>query len=185
MPQNTSRGYIYPLYGDANSFPAQIQDLATDIDADMDSLFDRVLAGNNQPACSVEATANLAIANNTDVTVTYATELYDNAAMVNLGVSTTTITFPLSGVYVACFRGSFASNANAGARSAAFVVSGAAGTVSRKTIPGETGVAVANAMTQVFYTTAGTTMTVVVRQNSGAALNLVTRRLQVARMSDI
>lgn len=185
MPQDTSRGYTYPLYGDASSFPSQIQTLATDFDTDIQSLITRVVSGNNQPACSVEGTVNQAIANNTDVTVTYATELYDNAAMVNLGVSTTTITFPESGIYIACFRGSLASNANAGGRQVAFVTTGPLGTVARRTIPGETGVAVAVAMTALFSVNAANTMTVVARQNSGASLNLVTRRLQVAKVSEL
>lgn len=183
MPQNTSRGYTYPLYSDPTDFPAQIQELATDIDLDMDSLFDRIIAAKNQPACSISGSVVLPVPSATTVTSTYDTELYDNDAMVNLGVSNTTVTFTETGIYIATARNSFASNGNSLGRQISFVTTGILGTVARKTIQGETGISVAINLTAVFFATSGDTMTVTNRQNSGASVDLVTRRLQVAKVS--
>lgn len=191
MPENTSRGYTYPTYGDLmENFPAQIQDLATDIDTDMDTLFDRVVAGYNQAACRVRSSLiNQAIPVNTDVTATYAEELYDNAGMVNLGVSNTIINITQTGLYVACGRATFQPNGNAtvNSRQIAIISSGALGTVGRKCLEADTTLAVATAvqLTVLFWAAAGTTLTMVQRQNSGASLNTSTRTMMVARTGDL
>lgn len=185
MPQNTSRGYTYPLYTDGTDFPAQIQELATDIDTDMDQLFDRVIAGNIQAACSIESTVVQAVANNTDVTATWATETYDNDAMVNLGVSNTTVNLNDSGIYIASVRVTMNTNGNGEGRQVSIVTTGTLGTVGRKSIQGETGAGVAVNLTSLFYSAGGTTLTVVMRQNSGLSLNALSRKLQVAKVSTL
>lgn len=188
MPQNTPRGYTYPLYTDVNNFPAQIQDLATDIDTDIDALWDRVVAGYNQPACRVRSTGiNQAIAANTDVTATYAEELYDNANMVDLGVSNTTINIVQTGLYIATGRVTFLSNGNAtiNARQVSLVSSGSLGIVGRRSVQGDQNVATAVSLTIAFWAAGGTTFTMVQRQNSGASLNSSTRQLMVARVGTL
>lgn len=189
MPENTSRGYTYPVFTDANSFPAQIHDLAQDIDADMEALDLRISAGYNFPACSVQASGvNQSVANNTDVTATYDTELYDNAAMVDLGVSNTTINIVATGLYIAIGRSTFAASAaGATGRSIRLVSSGALGVIARKSIRGNEGLAATTTVhiVSLFYAVSGTTMTMVQRQNTGVAINSVFRQLQVAKMGDL
>lgn len=185
MPENTSRGYTYPVYTDPANFPAQIEDLARDIDTDMQSLFDRVADGLNQPACYVRANGvNQAIAANTDVTATFVTEVYDNANMVNLGVSNTTITFPESGIYLATSRVTFLSNGTVPdtGRMTNLVTNGIFGTVGRRSVLGNTSVATAVALTVLFFAGAGNTMTLLQRQNTSASLNSSTRMLAVAKV---
>lgn len=182
MPQNTSRGYSYPLYTDPADFPAQIQDLATDIDTDMDSLWDRLTAGYNQAACRVRAaTINQSIANNTDVAASFAEELYDNAGMVDLGTSATTINITQTGTYLAVGRATFAAGTSGSGRQLALVSSGSLGTVGRKSQPQDSASGVPVNLTVLFWAAAGTTLQLIQRQNSGAAINTTTRTLMVAK----
>jgi hypothetical protein len=188
MSQNTSRGYTYPTYGDANSFPAQIQDMATDMDTDMDSLFDRVTAGYNFAACSVQASGvNQSIANNTDVTATYDTELYDNAAMFTVGTSATNVNLTASGLYVAIGRATFASSAAGATGRQIHLVHSTLGVLARKSIDGNEGLAATTTvhLMTLFWAPSGTFVTLVQRQNTGAAINSVFRQLQVAKMGDL
>jgi hypothetical protein len=188
MPQNTSRGYTYPLYTDPADPAAQIQELATDIDTDMDNLWDRMLAGYNQPACRIRASGiNQAVAVSTDVTATFAEELYDNANMVDLGVSNTTVNLVQTGLYIACSRATFATNGNAtvNARQLTIVTTGSLGTIGRRAIEGSQIDSTAVQLTVLFWAAAGSTLTLVQRQNSGASLNTTTRTLMVAKMGDL
>lgn len=189
MPQNTPRGYTYPLYGDANSFPAQIQDMATDIDADMQALINRITAGYNFASASVQASGvNQSIANNTDVTATYDTELYDNAAMANLGVSNTILSITQTGVYLCIARATFASSAAAATgREIRLVSSGIGGTIARKSIDGNEGLAATTTvhLVNIAHLAAGTTLSMVQRQNTGAAINSVFRQLQAAKLGGL
>lgn len=184
MPQNTSRGYTYPTYGDPADFPAAMQELATDIDTDIDALFDRLTAGYNMAAARVRSSLiNQAVANNTDVTATYAEELYDNTGMVDLGTSNTTLTFTQTGLYIASARVTFASGGpGPGNRQVRIVTSGILGTVARKSIIGDTSNGTPVATACLFYAAVGDTINVVQRQNSGASINTTTRTLMVARM---
>lgn len=184
MPQNTSRGYTYPLYGDANNFPAQIQELATDIDGDMQTLYNRIAAAKNQPACDVWGSAVQAVAAaSTGTAAIYDLEQYDNDSMVNLGVSNTTVTFTETGIYIVTGRVSFSSNGNGNGRQISFTTSGVLGNAARKTVQGETGRGVALNLTAILFATAGDTMVMAMRQNSGISADTTTRRLQVAKVS--
>lgn len=186
MPESTSRGYPYPLYSDPADFPSQIQDLAEAIDLDVDGLYDRVATGYNPPTCIVRAVGvNQAVANNTDVTATYAEEVYDNASMFNLGTSTTTITFPVSGIWVAVSRITFLSNGNALGRQVAITTTGSLGIVGRKSTLAATAVSVGVHQTVLFFAEAGSTVTQVQRQNSGLSLNTSTRYLAVSKVSEL
>lgn len=81
MPANTPRGYSYPLYTDAHNFPAAIQDLAQDIDVDVAAQLALQTNYLDQPSARVSSNVVQAIASNTDVTLTWATEEYDNAGL--------------------------------------------------------------------------------------------------------
>lgn len=189
MPENTSRGYTYPVFTDLNGFPAQIQDLATDIDGDMQSLVNRIASGYNFPAVSVQASGvNQSVANNTDVTASYDTELYDNAGMFNAGVSATNVNIVATGLYVAIGRSTFANSAaSPSGRSIRLVSSGVTGVIARKSINGNSGLAATTTVhiVALFHAVSGTTVTMVQRQNTGAAINSVFRQLQVAKMGDL
>lgn len=188
MPANTSRGYTYPLYTDPADPAAQIQELATDIDTDMDSLWDRMTAGYNQPGCRVRSSGiNQAIPVSTDVTATFAEELYDNQGMVNLGVSNTNINIVQTGLYLATARITFLSNGNAtvNARQVTIATTGSLGTVGRRAVEGKQNNATAVQLSALFWIAAGGVVTVVQRQNSGASVNSSTRTLMVARMGGL
>jgi hypothetical protein len=98
MTANTPRGYTYPLYTDPHDFPTQIQDFATDVDTDVQAQVNLETNMLNQPSARASGSAAQAIASNTDVTVTYATEEYDNAGLFTL-VSPTIMTFSELGIY--------------------------------------------------------------------------------------
>jgi len=192
MAGSTSRGYPYPTYGDLMDFPTQIQDLAEAIDLDMDSLWDRLLAGYNQPAVYVRGTGNQAIANNTGVTATYTTEVYDNAGMFDIGVSTSLVNIISSGIYIVSGRVSYTANGAAltGGRQVSLVSSGALGVLARRAIAADTGAIAPAGTTAVSLTTigfmaAGTTLTMVHLQNSGAVIQSATRTLCAARIGGL
>ncbi|HEX6518287.1 MAG TPA: hypothetical protein VF049_22190 [Nocardioidaceae bacterium] len=115
MPQNTPRGYTYPLYSDPTNLPAQLQELATDVDADVEALDTTITATLNAPSARVESQAPalgpLPVGANT--TLTYTDEIYDNAGMVNLGANNSVITINTPGIYV--LTGYIRINANASA----------------------------------------------------------------------
>jgi hypothetical protein len=86
MPQNTSRGYPYPLYTDTpKDFPQAIEDLATAIDADVAALEAFVAGARDRP--SMQASSNIAqnIPNNTVTAVSWAggAAAYDNTLIFN------------------------------------------------------------------------------------------------------
>lgn len=108
MPANTPRGYSYPLYTDTmNGFAAAMQDLATDVDTDMQTLVNQVNAAQNRPSVRVTATANQAIVANTDTLATFATEAYDNNSMADLAVDNTRIQLQQAGIYMITARVTF------------------------------------------------------------------------------
>lgn len=84
MPQNTSRGYPYPLYTDTpTDFPSAIEDLATAIDADVTSLDGFISGARNRPSLMITQAATQNIPNNTATALTWAASpiRYDNAGM--------------------------------------------------------------------------------------------------------
>lgn len=100
MPQNTSRGYTYPLYGDTQNFPAQIQDLAQDIDADVQTLDTEIDTALHAASASVSGSINAAVAPNVTTTVQWNSEDWDNSGFVNLGVNNTRIRITQTGAYI-------------------------------------------------------------------------------------
>lgn len=100
MPATTPRGYEYPLYSDTQNVPAQLQALAEDIDTDVQGLYNSSAAARNAPTAAVDTAGILATPSGSMTTMTWTAELYDNAGMVNLGVSNTVITIPQTGLYL-------------------------------------------------------------------------------------
>lgn len=81
MPQNTPRGYTYPLYTDPQDVRAAIQELATDLDTDIEALADQIFNAKNRRTTALVNNANQTITANTDTQVTLQTVNYDNGAM--------------------------------------------------------------------------------------------------------
>jgi len=104
MPANTTRGYTYPLYADTQNFPAQIQDLAQDIDLDVDQLADRVAAANAAASVLLRTTTTPLIAPNVTTTIQFGSEDFDNAGLADLAVNNTRISIQNTaahrGVYI-------------------------------------------------------------------------------------
>jgi hypothetical protein len=102
MTLTTPRGYPYAEYTDPMNPAGNIQALATAVDTDMQTLYDRVNAGKHQPTCYLRApfTTLQAVAANTNVLATYTTEVVDTDNMANLGTSNTTINITQTGIYL-------------------------------------------------------------------------------------
>lgn len=99
MPATTPRGYEYPLYGDTQNPPAQIQALAEDIDVDVQSLYTARTTALNAPTALISQLSD-PIPNGVLTTITFDNELYDNAGMVNLGTDATAISITSAGLYL-------------------------------------------------------------------------------------
>lgn len=100
MPQNTSRGYPYPLYTDApKNFPQAIQDLATAIDTDMTALTAFISGARARPSMQITQNTAQNITNNTVTALTWAgaTVNYDNAGLHTLPSG---LTLTQRGVYL-------------------------------------------------------------------------------------
>lgn len=187
MPANTPRGYTYPLYSDPANPPAQIQDFAQDVDTDVQNQVNRIAGALNRPSAECRATANQAIAANTNVFATFTTEEYDNAAMINLGVNNDRITFTSTGVYLIHAEANFAPNGNAtvGGREGIIVPNLLSGTDARQSLRGhitfDTELCV-----QLLYQvqTVGDFVRFQVRQSSGAALNISARSFSATKVAD-
>lgn len=123
MPQNTPRGYTYPCFSDNATFPAQIQDLAQDIDLDVQSIITNIGdARNTPPSCKAQTTGvATAIAAGGLVTLSFATEIYDNAGMFT--PPSPNITIPVEGLYLIAFNCTF-SGPNNGVRAVQLGVGG-------------------------------------------------------------
>ncbi|MGW0034666.1 hypothetical protein ACWDXD_33235 [Streptomyces sp. NPDC003314] len=187
MP-TTSRGYSYPAYTDLTNFPAQIQDLALDIDADVTAnLQSGAAAALNMPSCRVARTSgSQAIANNTNVTLTYTTETYDSGAFFNIGTSATNLVVQTPGVYLLAGSVNIAPDGSA-TGAAALIMASSAGLV-----PNPIGVSrnldndkhTSLACTTLHYVpVAGEILTMLVRHNHGASLNAEIAQFTVTRIA--
>lgn len=189
MSLNTPRGYTYPVYGGLTDFPAQIQDMAQDIDADMQSLFSRVTAMYNQPAARADGSAVQAVANNTNVTAVYDTETYDNSTIINLGSSTTQLTIPTTGIYVAVGSAVWVNNGNPGSGACQISIVSSTGptTVGARAISADFPVGTAQPtlsnVTAIFSAVAASTVNMMLRQSTGASMNTSSRQLVLAKIS--
>ena len=186
MPANTPRGYTYPLYTDPANFPAQVQDFATDVDADVQAIVNSAnTALTAAPSVRISATANQAIAANTNVIVTWATEEYDNAAMGNLGVNNERITFTSTGYYIISAEVNFAPNGNAtvNGRSGLLLYTGGAAGDAAYRVRGAQSMDVEWGVTTLARVTSlPAFVQVQVRQESGASLNISARSFTATKV---
>lgn len=186
MPANTPRGYTYPLYTDVANPPAQLQDFATDVDTDVAALVARQTAALNRASARVSATANQAIAANTNTLATFAVEEYDNAAMANLGVNADRLTFTETGIYLVTAEVNFASNGNATVNGRMLtLVPNLSGDKGHQTTRGAQNMDTEMTTTILYRcVTVGDFISVRVRQESGAALNISARSFSATKVAD-
>lgn len=186
MPANTPRGYTYPLFTDAQDFPADIQELAEDIDLDVQTItdlggtaFDRVLARARSSTAQV-------IATNTTVAITFASEDYDYGGLWTPGAPTV-FTFPETGVYHIALSVEFFFNGNAtvGGRSVLMTsTSGIHPTVARESRLGHQNRNTSVELSSLYMcVTAPETLSLFVRHNSGASVTLGDRLCSVTKVS--
>lgn len=187
MPANTSRGYTYPLYTDPINIPSDLQDFATDVDGDVQTLVNQVNAAQNRPSVRVTATANQSITQNTDVLATFATEAYDNNNMADLAVDNTRIQLQQNGIYLLTTRITFAA-----ASPAAFVCfvrmnssAGVIGTPGQMSITGDDARTTEITIEQlhVVNTVIPDNITVTVRHTFTAAINISARSLTATKIA--
>jgi hypothetical protein len=184
MPQDTPRGYTYPLYTDAANFPAQIQNFAQDVDVDVQSLINASSAALNTPSARALATANQAIPASTSTNVTFTTETYDNAAMINLGVNADRVTFTSPGVYLINAECNFAPNNNAtvGERGGRLIPSAGPTVVWNASRGAQTADTELSLTGFLYVPTAGIFINFSVWHNSGAAVNITARSISAMKV---
>jgi hypothetical protein len=191
MPGFTPRGYEYPLYTDAgHNFPADIQALAEDIDADVQAQVNTLTGALAQPSVRVSSTATQAVAANTDVTVTWDTEDFDNGGIWVIG-SPTIFTFTEVGLYLISASARWPSNADSTLSSCGLrIVSSATGTRARHEV--RRGVDSVPDTIQTFTHVAtlheiaapGETISIVARHNMAVASAVIEREFSATKISE-
>lgn len=186
MPANTPRGYTYPTYGDVANPPAQIQDMAQDIDTDVAGLVARTTAALNRPSARISETANQLIAANTNTFLTFSVEEYDNGGMANLGVNNDRLTFPETGIYQVTAEVNFSSNGNATVNGRSMIFApNLQPEKGHQSSRGAQSMDTEMSSTMLYQVvTAGDFIRVRVRQESGAALNVSARSFSATKVSD-
>lgn len=190
MPQNTpNRAYTYPVYGDAQDFPAQSLELATDIDLDVQDLDDQIQEALNRQSVAIRATTTQNIPVGAGYTaLTWTSTDYDNAAMATLP---TGVTIPREGVYLITAKVTFAGT---GIGSPQYYVEarlrstlGFMSVISQTSTETTGNVDAALQLTHLFYNdgTAGDVISVDVRHSHGAIRVVGARDLSVTRLSQI
>jgi hypothetical protein len=188
MTANTPRGYTYPLLTDPADFPTQIQDFAQDVDTDVQAQVTATAAALNAPSARASHSLNQAINPSTFTFVTFNTEEYDNAAMVNLGVNNDRITFTSTGIYLVEAQVNFAPNGNAvvGGRKGAIVQNLSGVSEAHNTIPGIQTFATELSITSLInVVTIGDFVRLRVIHDSGAALNVDARSISATKVSSL
>lgn len=185
MPQNTPRGYTYPLYGDAASFPAQIQDFAQDVDADVASLVTQTTAALNRPSARISTTDNQLMVPSTPVFCTFTVEEYDNAAMANLGVNNDRLTFTQAGIYLLSGDITFAANGNVAAGGRKIDIWTSTGNeVARDTRRGASNEITESNITFLYSATAGSFVRLQATHTSGGNLHINIRSLSATKVAN-
>ncbi|MHA4774771.1 hypothetical protein L1085_009735 [Streptomyces sp. MSC1_001] len=180
MPLNTPRGYTYPEYPDTQNFPAVMQDLAQDIDTDVQARYNEIADSVEYPSVLIHKTVAQSIPSNTNTLLTFGTEVYDNDNMANLGVSNTQITIQTAGVYIV--SGSVTLNGNGNATpAAAALIAGIPVGVSHNL---DNDKSTCLSFTTLHSVTAPPqAITLTVRHNSPAAVNAAVAQLSATRIS--
>lgn len=189
MPQNTSRGYTYPLYTDPHDFPNDIQELAEDIDTDVQAQINVQADALAQPSARVSETASQAIAANTDVTLTWGTEEIDNNGFWVIGAPTI-FTVTELGMYFISASAEWSGNADSTVSACGLRITSSAGGVRARhdvrrgvnstpdTMATEVHVATLHEITVV-----GETISVIARHNLPVASAVTAREFSITKIT--
>ncbi|MFB7936684.1 hypothetical protein [Streptomyces sp. NPDC056049] len=181
MPDTTPRGYEYPLYSDTQNFPAQIQALAEDIDADVQSLYDADQAARNAPSASLGLTGPIQlIPTGAITTVQFSFVEYDNAGMATLPSN---IAIVETGLYLVTGGATFLSAATGGQAVLLRSVGGLVPDIATVTKAPATSVNNLFSLVALTRCAAGETITMAVLQNSGAGSVLQDAQLSVTKVA--
>jgi len=93
-----NRGYRYPEYPDPQSLRQAIEDLATDVDADMAAISASLTNALEAPTVSLSRSSNQAVPSGTPTLIDWTDEVYDNDALFD-PIAPTVITFSTVGIY--------------------------------------------------------------------------------------
>lgn len=188
MPQNTpNRAYTYPLYGDAQDFPADIQELAEDIDLDVQALVDQIDGALNRPSVDILSGTNQAIPVNTTTALTWSTTDYDNDAMANLPAG---IRLVDDGIYLLIARVALNATATAGITNADVAFTSSAGFITTPSRMSMHGVGTDIKVFNIFalHYTDGSVVDnigVTVRHSDALGLNASARNLSASKVSNL
>lgn len=187
MPANTPRGITYPLYTDPLSgIQSDFQEMAEDLDTLTQQLVDRIAAAEQRPSAKISDTAIQAVAANTDVTMTFTNENYDNASMVDLGTDNTRIQITERGMYLVTAQITFATAA--GSWGCLVRINSSAGFIANpvfQSIQGSSTVITYSSVASLHFATGAVTdnITLTARQNSGGPVDVTDRVLAVSKVS--
>lgn len=190
MPANTvPRGYTYPLYSDPINIASDIQELAQDIDADVQGFVDLLDRGRNRPAARVESGVSQSVpVSASRTTLTFATQLYDNAALYDPAFPNQ-ITLIEQGMYLVSARANFQSNATAnyGIELAILSSAGFISVPSVRSIQAWVDQSTSITTCTLHYTTgaAPDVLTVAARHNSASAVTSNARSFAVSKVSNL
>lgn len=112
MPALTPRGYSYPLYPDTQDFPTQIQDLAQDIDTDIQNITNLGVFAFDRVTARAQDSAGQVLAPNTTTALTFTVEAFDYGSIYDPAFPTI-MTFTDTGVYHIGLSVEFTANGNA------------------------------------------------------------------------
>ncbi|MEU2510359.1 hypothetical protein ABZ621_37515 [Streptomyces sp. NPDC007863] len=183
MPGTTPRGYDYPFYGEMQDFPAQIQALATDIDADVQSLYTANTTARNAPT-AVVSNLSQTIPTGVQTTITFTDELYDNAGMVNIAGAPTVVTITSTGLYLVSGTIQFIGPNPTSAVCALFLRSVGGVVPDIATVTKGLGSPNTNLnMVALTRCNSGETITMAVQQNVGAPVDVQNGRLYVTKVA--
>ncbi|MEU7010356.1 hypothetical protein [Streptomyces sp. NPDC046332] len=184
MPEDTPRGYTYPEYTDTQNFPAAIQELATDIDADVQDLYDDVDHARYAPTAAVSFAGPTPLANGVTTDWAFTSEDYDNAGMVNLGVDPTDVSITEDGVYWITGWAEFAAaGVTTGSVGVFIMTTGALLNLVTVTRAPDNDKRTEVSATCIAFCATGEDITLALRQTTGAPLNIQFAKLTVTKVS--
>lgn len=189
MPQNTpNRAYTYPLYGDTQDFPADIQELAEDFDLDIQALVDQIDGAKNRPSVAIFSVTPQVVAAAATTTLTWSTVSYDNDTMANLG---TGVTLNDDGIYLLIVRVTLEATATVTTQSLEVAFASSAGFIAQparqsKPAPGNVGQKIFN-LFALHYTDGSVpdNITVTFRHDDPAGVTVGARDLMASKVSNL
>jgi hypothetical protein len=189
MTANTAAwGLTYQTFSDPADISQAVQDLADTADTAVQSMYDAQAIGAAKPAMRAATTTTQSIPNNVSTVLTWpaGSESFDNDTMWDDSVTSSTLTFTRTGIYLVALRCTYVATASGGGVRQISFTHSTLGIVARNTQLGTISDGAALSTTAVVPAyVAGQTMTFRGLQTSSAALNTVTKQLQAFRLSTL